>query len=178
MLAKLVDNSSGKYWYKVLEDVEYALNHTINASTGEIPSILLFGVRQKGKNIDSIREYLENTTTSNDRDLQNVRAQAQVRTTLSQEYNKKHYDKHRKKGHQFSVGDYVMIKNFDSAPGVAKKLIPSFKGPYEIDKELRNDRYLLKDIAGFQVSQKPYHGVWEAANLRPWHRGLQSDNLS
>ena len=156
MLAKLVDDSSGKYWY----------------------IFFLFGIRQKGKNIDSVREYLENTNNSDDRDLQNVRAQAQVNTTLSQEYNKKHYDKYRKKGHQFSVGDYVMVKNFDSTPGVARKLIPSFKGPYEIDKKLRNDRYLLKDIAGFQVSQKPYHGVWEAANLRPWHKGMQSDNVS
>lgn len=44
MLAKLVDNKSGKYWYKVLKDVEYSLNNALNKSIGTIPNEALFGV--------------------------------------------------------------------------------------------------------------------------------------
>jgi len=48
MLAKLTDNIAGKPWYKVLEVVEHAINNTINKSTGQTPSQLLFGVDQRG----------------------------------------------------------------------------------------------------------------------------------
>jgi len=43
-----------------------------------------------------------------------------------------------------------MVKNFDSSVRVARKLIPKHKGPYVIDKVLRNDRYLIKDVEGFE----------------------------
>ncbi|XP_076301534.1 uncharacterized protein LOC143219409 [Lasioglossum baleicum] len=66
------------------------------------------------------------------------------------------------------VGDKVFIKNYDCTPGVSTKMIPRFKGPYEIDRVLRNDRYVIKDVEGFQLSQIPYRGTWEAANMRPW----------
>ncbi|XP_076660149.1 uncharacterized protein LOC143363456 [Halictus rubicundus] len=51
---------------------------------------------------------------------------------------------------------------------LSTKIIPRFKGPYEIDRVLRNDRYVIKDVEGFQLSQTPYRGTWEAANIRPW----------
>lgn len=44
-----------------------------------------------------------------------------------------------------------MISNTDVTPGVSKKLIPKYRGPYEVTKCLPNDRYLIKDIEGFQL---------------------------
>lgn len=58
LLAKIVDNSSGKYWYKILIEAEHALNNTVNKSTGDTPSQLLFGVNQRGSNIDGVKEHL------------------------------------------------------------------------------------------------------------------------
>lgn len=81
---------------------------------------------------------------------------------------KKLHDAKRKAPHVYSTGDTVMIKNFDSTPGVSKKLIPAFKGPYRVEKTLRNNRYLIADVDGFQNTRKPYRGVWESANMRPW----------
>ena len=49
-----------------------------------------------------------------------------------------------------------------------------FKGPYKVIKELCNKRYVVADLEGFQLSQKPYQGVWEPANMRPWHASTQS----
>ena len=47
-------------------------------------------------------------------------------------------------------------------------MIPRWKGPYEIVKVLRYDRYVIKDIENFQVTQRPYTGTWEACHLKPW----------
>lgn len=61
----------------------------------------------------------------------------------------------------------VLVRNFDSTPGVSKKLIPKFKGPYKITKCLKNNRYVIADGEDFQNAQKPYVGVWEARNIKP-----------
>ena len=58
MLAKLSDDSAGKYWYKIITDVEYALNNSVSKATGETPSRLLFGVKQREKSVDNLREYM------------------------------------------------------------------------------------------------------------------------
>jgi len=52
-------------------------------------------------------------------------------------------------------------------------MIPRFKGPYQVERVLRNNRYIVRDIDGFQLTQAPYRGTWEAANIRPWT--LRSD---
>jgi len=64
-----------------------------------------------------------------------------------------------------------MIRNFDSNVSTSKKLAPSFKGPYCVKRALRNNRYLLSDVDGFLNTQRPYQGVWEAYNMRPWLHG-------
>lgn len=61
-----------------------------------------------------------------------------------------------------------MIKNFDNASGVSKKMIPQFHGPYEIAKALRNNRYIIIDPPGFQNTQRLYKGIWDVNNIRPW----------
>lgn len=56
-LAKI--DGSDKSWYKILSDIEFAINNTVHKSTGETPSRLLFGVIQRGANINKLKEYLE-----------------------------------------------------------------------------------------------------------------------
>jgi len=46
-----------------------------------------------------------------------------------------------------------MVKNFDNTVGVPRKQIPERKGAYVIDKWLKNDSYLIKDVEGFQLSR-------------------------
>ena len=85
--------------------------------------------------------------------------------------NKRYYDKKRKSANVYNVGDYVMIFNNDTTPGVNKKLLPMFKGPYVIvivKKMLDHDRYIVEDIDGFQVTQKPYSGTCAASQMKPY----------
>ena len=176
MLAKLSDPSSGKYWYKMLTDVEFALNNTIHSTVGVTPSKLLFGINQRESVIDPVVEYLEQTKHSgkDTRNLEQIRFEAIEKIKKSQEYNKAYFDKKHKEPRKYQIGDYVMIKNFDTTVGVSKKLIPRYKGPYEVVKVLRNDRYVLQDIENFQVTQKAYVGTWEASNMKPWYNDLIS----
>gem|GEM_PF-5825393 len=37
----------------------------------------------------------------------------------------------------YQVNDLIMLRNFDSTPGAAKKLILQFRRPYKEDIELR-----------------------------------------
>lgn len=48
MLSKLVSQESLD-WDLLLNNVEFALNNTINRSIDDTPARLLFGVEQKGK---------------------------------------------------------------------------------------------------------------------------------
>lgn len=104
-------------------------------------------------------------------DLATTRTKASEKQKISQEYNKNYFDRNRKLATKYSVEDYVMVRNFDSHAGVSKKLLPKFNGPYRISKILKNDRYLLQDVEGFQKSRNPYKGVWAADNIRPWFQG-------
>ena len=61
-----------------------------------------------------------------------------------------------------------MIRNIETSAGINKKLLPKFKGPYEIKKILDNDRYVVGDIEGFQVTQTPYNSVLSPDRMRPY----------
>lgn len=130
MLAKMTDNLANNPWFKILPKVEFALNNTISKTIGETPSKVLFGVNQRGKNIDAIKKYFEKNVNQTNRKLDTIREKVTDKILKSQNYNKKYYDKKRKEHYKYKTGDYVMLKNFDSdiTIGASEKLISRFKG--------------------------------------------------
>lgn len=153
----------------MLSDVEFVCNNTISSATNECPSKLLFGIAQRGNVIDSLRDTLDaDEREKPTRDLPQMRERASEQIKKRQNANKDRYDHRHKIANKYQAGDKVMIKNFDNSPGVSAKMIPKFKGPYQVERVLQNDRYVLKDVDGFQLSQTPYYGSWEASNMRPW----------
>lgn len=173
MLAKLVNVGKGVFWDHVIDQVEYTLNNTVHRSIGEHPSVMLFGTGQKGRVIDPLRECLEEGNTGLRESHADIRSRAFDRQRKVQEYNERYCNERRKEPRVYKDGDYVLVKNFDSTSGVSRKLIPKYKGPYKIAKVLRNDRYLIQDVDGFQQSRTPYRGVWAVSNIRPWFRGRE-----
>lgn len=164
MLAKMSDDP-GK-WDQMIHLAEFSINNTICRSTGNTPSQLLFGLEQLGEINDSLRLTLCDYTENN-RNLSASREEAVQKILISQAANEKSFDRTRKKAITYAEGDYVMIANVDTTAGVNKKLIPKYKGPYVIHKSLGSDRYVVRDIPGFQVTQMPYDGVVSADRMKP-----------
>lgn len=169
MIAKLCDSERNIHWDNVVETVEYALNNSIHRTIKEYPSVMLFGIKQRGQAVDLLSENLiEGKQNPGQQNHEKVRGAAAANEKRLQSYNNNYVNRKRRTANQYNKGDYVMIKNFDSTAGVSRKLIPKFKGPYKVSKVLRNDRYVLEDVEGFQQSRIPYVGVWAVANIRPW----------
>lgn len=164
LLAKLADNSD---WNKKLVQVEFCMNNSICRSTGTSPSILLFGVDQRGECCDKVKEFLTSRATEF-RDLEDIRKAASAKIEAEQCKNKIYFDSRHKQPHQYKKDDLVMVSNYDTTPGFNKKLLPKYRGPYRIDEVFPNDRYRVVDVENWQVTQRPYSGIHAPAQIRPW----------
>lgn len=176
MLSKLAESATHADWRTKLMQVEYAFNNTNHTSTQVSPSILLFGVEQRGRIIDELTEYLQQKEKVHKPvDLKKIRSEASNAISKSQERNLKYFNEHHRPAKQFEVGEYVVIKNVDVSVGKNKKLIPKYRGPYEIKKKFDHDRYLVEDIADFPITQMPYHGILDSTRLKKW---INSDTIN
>lgn len=164
MVAKLTKDTSK--WDQVLSTVEFSINNTVNRATGEMPAKLLFGINQRGSISEDFKELI--SEVAEDRDLEAIRTNAASNILKSQDYNNQLYNARSKDPVKYKIGDYVMITNTEVTPGVNKKLLPKFKGPYKVKRVLDNDRYLIEDVDGFQLSQKPFESVFDASHMKLW----------
>ncbi|KAK2575153.1 hypothetical protein KPH14_012672 [Odynerus spinipes] len=55
-------------------------------------------------------------------------------------------------------------------PGTSKKTKVAYKGPYRVAKVLNNNRYVIQDIPGFNLTPKPYNSILSPDKLKPWIR--------
>jgi hypothetical protein len=174
LLAKLVE-SNQKEWDKLLSEAEFLLNNTYNRSIGDIPSRVLFGVIQNQQVQPSLIKFCEelNRDVDSDINLPNIRENATKNTIKLQKYNKDYHDRHTTKQTKYSCNDLVLV-HANKIPGENSKLKNQYKGPYVVTKVLDNDRYIMCDVDGYQVSGKPYEGVHGPENMRLYHK--HSDN--
>lgn len=169
VLSKISEPVRHSDWHKLLGKVEYAINNSVHSVTKQTPCKLLFGVDQKGRDVDTLTEYLDDLHFSKeDHNLTALRRDADCRINELQEKSSIRYAQSHKPHVEFAEGDYVMIRNVDTTIGTNKKFIPKFRGPYRIHKILPNDRYVVRDIDGCQLTQLPYDGVIESSRIRKW----------
>ena len=102
-----------------------------------------------------------------------IRHQASENIHKSQQTNERLFLKKNNPAPVYSAGDY---KNTDTSTNTNKKLIAKFRGPYIIHKVLPNDRSVVRDIEGYQVTQIPYDGVLESDKLRLWVQPTTTQN--
>lgn len=145
----------------------FASNNTYNRSIKNTPSMLLFGLNQYCETNDYLRMVLDAENCVDKHNLVVTRLIAKEYIKNSQMINKLNVDTKRCAAKTYKVGDYVMVQNVDTTPGVSKKHIPKFKGPYEVKVVLPNDRFVIRDIPGFQVTQFPFESVFECKHIKP-----------
>ena len=167
VLSKLVDVRK-KDWDVLLPEVEHLLNNSWNRSVKEIPSKLLFGVVQKREIDENVLAFVDEVNAeTEERNLINIREKAYKNIMNAQEYNKRIHDQHCKSNTVYNENDLVMIRNVPTA-GMSAKLEPKFKGPYRIKRVLNNNRYVIEDVPGFQVSSVRFEGVFDPLNMRKY----------
>lgn len=160
-------------WQKNLMKIQFALNNVINTATNRTPAELLMGYRPRNAS-----EAVLNNEVQPDRptvsSLTEMREEVRQRVKRKQEQQKEKFDKKRKKGVQYKVGDMVLVEKPTHTEG-SKKLLPQFKGPFKIVKILDHDRYVIKDVEGSNRSQKNITSVEAVDKLKPW---ITSTNIS
>jgi len=78
MIAKSAPTIS--QWDKTLIiDVEYVVSNTINRSTNQVPTMLLYAVKQLSTPNDEIKMYLDSYIHSSERDLIKLRHEASIK---------------------------------------------------------------------------------------------------
>lgn len=170
MLGKLTEPLLHSDWVQQLKHVEYAINNSVQRSTGISPSILLFGVEQRGPSVDHLSEFLDETNLNvEERNLENIRRKASENIRKSQELNEAQIAQNSRPARKYVVGEYVVVRYIDTSAG-NKKFVQKFRGPYVIHKVLPNDRYVVRDIEGSQITQLPYDNVIESKNIKLWRK--------
>lgn len=107
-----------------------------------------------------------------DADLETEKREAREKAVktieLVRNYNKKYRDSRSKKPSIYKEGEYVLIRDTRVNPGENAKLKPKYKGPYEIAKCLGNNRYVIRDIPGFNITAKLYNSILSSDKIKPW----------
>ncbi|KAJ8914430.1 hypothetical protein NQ315_017526 [Exocentrus adspersus] len=86
--------------------------------------------------------------------------------TKNKDKLKAQYDKKRKEAPKYQPHDLVLVRSEAPSTGDSRKLVPKYKGPYEVVKVLDNDRYLIQDIEGEQQSARFYKGIVAVDRLK------------
>lgn len=167
MLSKLTNERDD--WDEVIDEVEYSMNNTLNKSTNFTPSMLLFGTNQRRTELDTLMDKIVEVIEP-ERNLEEIRMKAEENIEKSQNYSKAYYDAKHKLPQKYKENELVMIINNDVTPGVNKKLLPKYRGPYVVKRVLSNDRYYIEDVEGHEVTQIPYKGIIEAGRMKKWVR--------
>lgn len=160
-------------WKNKLSMAQYVINNTLNKAINSTPSKLLLGYEQRYKDDEYLR-FLINQLLKNEKDIESERIKArdsaQIVNQKLQEYNKMQYDKRYKKTTKYNVGDLVLIKVTQYKPGTNVKLTPKFKGPYQIKAILKKNRFVVTDVPGYNITQKPLNTILSCDKLKPWIR--------
>ncbi|KYM96589.1 hypothetical protein ALC62_12748 [Cyphomyrmex costatus] len=160
------------------------------ASIKNSPSMLLLGYEKTNQTDSPLIRFLNDVlkSTLSDQSIEDLRDQkrdiAYQATDNLRNYNKSYYDKHHKTPSVYKPGDYVLVRDTSNKPEEERKFKTSYKGPYLggnstallVAKALNKNRYVIQDIPGFNVTQKPYNSILSPDRLTFWIKPLK-DNL-
>lgn len=173
-LTKMTDDPEG--WITHLDKIQYVVNNTFNSAIKTTPSKLLFGYDQRNHS-DADLALFVNEIAELDEDImhvrKNLRDSAIEASDKLKKYNKIYYDKRHKKPTRYKVGDYVLVRDAQLKPGESKKIRPKYRGPYLIAKTLGNNRYVVTDIPGYNITAKPYNSILSPDKLKHWVKAIE-----
>lgn len=152
-------------WDQCTKPLQQALNSTFHKTIKAVPSEVLLGYRLKTDSDVIAPQSDENHVV----DVTQLRAKVDENIKTDSETQKQRFDKSRTKAKKYREGDLVLVKiPSQTNDGQSRKLLPVFKGPFQIKKVLGNDRYEISDLRGSERSARKYTGQTAAENMKPW----------
>lgn len=115
--------------------------------------------------IASIPDDLETQSTTT---IADKHEQAAINISNEQEKWKQIFDRKHAVSKIYTENDLVVIENELASVGESRKLEPKYRGPYIIRKVLSNDRFLIEDIPGYQVTSKKFGSVYAVDKIKQW----------
>lgn len=154
-------------WDKCITPLQQAINSTYHKTIKAVPCEVMFGYKLRTDS-DSLGPDIP-LDDENIMDVTKLRKIAVKNINKSTKSQKDRFDRCRTKAKIYQDGDLVLIKiQSQTNDGRSKKLLPSFKCPFQIKKCLGKDRYEVKDMRGSERSNRTYNGVAAAENMKPW----------
>jgi len=68
----------------------------------------------------------------------------------------------------YNNGDYVLIRDTRPTIGESTKLKPKYKRPYMVERSLGNNRYVVTDISGFNLTSRPLNTILSSDKIKHW----------
>lgn len=153
-------------WDQHITKIQQGINSTINKTTSAVPSEVFFGYRL---HVDADKALVDHEEQPID--VTALRQSVDKNIKKSAISQKTAFDAKRKKAPLYKQGDLVVIKiPSHQNDGQSTKLMPVFKGPFQITQILGYDRYKVADMRGAERSAKKYEGVICVENIKPWIR--------
>lgn len=137
-------NHDQSQWTKKLDEAAFAVNTSLNSSTGFSPFELMYGYTP---NLPYQTIHASKPTSVQERllALQSQRAEAASNLENAEQARKAYYDRaHR--DHSYKVGDFVWVRRQQPLPHVSEKLAPRFKGVYQILEKKTPVTYLVTQV--------------------------------
>ncbi|KYQ58371.1 hypothetical protein ALC60_02791 [Trachymyrmex zeteki] len=69
---------------------------------------------------------------------------------------------------RYKQGDYVLLRDSAIKPGKNRKLKLAYRSPYLVAKVLNKNRYIIRDIPRFNITQKPGNSILSSDRIKPW----------
>lgn len=157
-------------WHTVLGTVQLALNNSVQRTIRRSPAEVMFGHGLRQGPLDTITDTLNEELQLEQlkEHREEIRRQTTDNITHSQQQQKRGYDRKRKPYSMFQPGEYVTIRQVNPIEDGSKKMARKYIGPYLIKQKLDWDRYLVGDIPGHQLKQRPYESILPPERLKRW----------
>lgn len=165
-LACISDGTECLNWDEKLLDLQLSINNTVHRVTRKTPSEIIFKYKpilfKDNPLTIELTKLNKELNPEGDNDNDNIPELLENNRTII----KTQFDKKRRAAPELSKGDIVMIRSEPPASGESRKLLPKYRGPYEVVKSIGNDRYLIQDIKGESQSSRVYKGILPIDRLK------------
>jgi len=140
--------------------IQYVVNNTYHSSLKSTPSKLLFGYDMRNHSDADLVSTL-NRITQIELACDHARNDSrQIATEVSDKIIIRYIMINSSMPSRYNIGDYVLIRDTTLKPGEDRKLKSNYKGPYQVTKVLSNNRFVIQDIPGFNVTPRPYNLIF------------------